>query len=126
MANGLIAEIKLAEAQQAEIKNIFRELEEILSQASLMKGFFRDDHGFHDAFAKARECLHILDWEPIVKSESGETDFRDKLREAIEAIEIVQGYVNIDAVPCEGASLLTRLNKAKATLTEVNQKLNNK
>lgn len=112
--------------QLTEVKATFKRLEGILLQASSVESIFTDESGFTEVFEKARECLRDLDLEPVVECRPGEFDSRDKIREVIEAIEIIQGYVNNGIKPQDRDSLLARLKATKAILTDVNQVINNK
>ena len=110
--------------QLTEVKETFKRLESILSQASSVESLFTNERGFREVFEKARRLCDSLINEPVVKTEY--FDFREAIRFVVEQLENLQDLVENGVDHLEVCSLQDRLSTIKAAVKDVNQCLNRK
>ena len=111
--------------QLKEIKETFKSLEQMLSQASSAANLVNSTPGFAELLSKAYKCLGLLEKEWILE-EPKAFNSRDAIRSVVEGINSVQYGVKNGFETAADDSLQTRLNEAKAILCAVNEHLNNR
>ena len=109
--------------QLTEIKETFKTIEKMLSQASSAESLVNSTPGFADLFSKAYKCLGALEKEWILEVPNA-FNSRNAIQSVIERIDMVQFGVENGFGAEVGDALQTRLKEAKSILCAVNEHLN--